>query len=392
MEDQSSDRSDLTNAGDAPTTERAVTPVGKRGRHRTFRPRAAPTAKPPMPEEPAATDTEQPGADSATETIVRPAAESVTETIAVDSPAADSTADEPPADDSVPADDEATAEDEATAVTAVDLTEPVESEPKAVRRKWFRRRAATVPIVDDSDQADEAEDTEAEDVEADPETTEAQAPATDEDDTDDADDTEDTEETEDVDDTEDVEDADEPESEPEKERVRKPAGKRLVAVVALAAALFVAAGAYGGAMLQPYLADRVAASTKRDIAQTAANAITTLFTYTPEDMDQLPQRSSQYLGGDLKDAYAKQVDALAAANKQNQVKRSAEVVGAAVESLDGSNATAVVYANISYTSAATREVPRLYLVSYRLSMQRHGSDWVIVNMPWITSKDLTQVT
>ena len=136
--------------------------------------------------------------------------------------------------------------------------------------------------------------------------------------------------------------------------------------------LFVAAGAFAGAMVQPYLSDRAVAQTKLTIARTATDAITTLFTYTPEDVDQLPARSSKYLGGDLKDAYAKQVDALAATNKQNQIKRSAQVVGTAIESLNGSDATAIVYANITYNSAATKDIPKIFLVSYRLTMQRRG--------------------
>jgi Mce-associated membrane protein len=145
-------------------------------------------------------------------------------------------------------------------------------------------------------------------------------------------------------------------------------------------------------MLEPYLADRAAADTKLDIARTATAAITTMFTYTPEDMDQLSARSAKYLGGELKDAYAKQVDALAATNKQNQIHRNAQVVGAAVESLNGPTATAMVYANVTYTSAATKDVPKIFLVSYRLTMQRKGSNWLITNMPWITSKDLTRLT
>ena len=45
--------------------------------------------------------------------------------------------------------------------------------------------------------------------------------------------------------------------------------------------LFVAAGAFAGATVQPYLVDRATVDTKLDIARTAANAITTLWTYTP---------------------------------------------------------------------------------------------------------------
>lgn len=171
----------------------------------------------------------------------------------------------------------------------------------------------------------------------------------------------------------------------------KQAGKRIAIAVMAASVLFVAAGAFGGAVLQPYLSDRAVAQTKLTIARTATDAITTLFTYTPQDVDQLPARSAKYLGGDLRDAYAKQVDALAATNKQNQIQRSVAVVGTGIESLDGPNATAVVYANITYNSAQTKDVPKIFLVSYRLSMKREGERWVITNMPWITSKDLTRL-
>lgn len=296
MEDQPTDRSDLTDAGEADTAEadagdkaRGAVPVGKRrGRHRTFRP--------------------------------RPVAAAVSDT----------------------GDAEASAEGETT-VEGVEGEEseeaeaPAELAPKAKRRRWFGGRA------------------------------DKNADAT----------------------TEEADDGGEPDGElvgP------KQAGRRMVIAVAVAAALFVAAGAFGGAVLQPYLADQAVAKTKLNIARTAAAAITTLFTYTPDDMDQLAARSAKYLGGDLKDSYAKQVDALAATNKQNQIKRNAQVVGAAVESLNGSTATAMVYANVTYNSAAVKDVPKIFLVSYRLTMQRKGSDWVITNMPWITSKDLTRVT
>jgi Mce-associated membrane protein len=297
VEDQQTDTGDLTdtqNQAGGAAQARNATPVGKRGRHRTFRPRAVTTPE---------TETAE----------VRP--EGV--------------------------DAEPDAVEETTAATEA------EAEPKPERRRLFRRRVKTEVAEPGAEAESAAQDTEGE-----------------------------------------IEDAD---SETET-KVRRPVGRRLAIGAAAAALLFVAAGAFAGAMLQPYLADRVAADTKLDIARTATNAITTLFTYTPDDMEQLPARSSKYLGGELKDAYAKQVDALAATNKQNQIHRSAQVLGAAVESLKGGDATAIVYANISYTSANTKDVPKLFLVSYRLSMQRKGSDWVIVNMPWITSKDLTKVT
>jgi Mce-associated membrane protein len=316
VEDQPTDRSDLTDAGaadaaavDAADRARRAVPVGKRrGRHRTFRPRAAAAAVP---------DTADAEATVAGEESVE----------GQESGAG-----------------EASVEGEAT----VEAEAPAEPSPKTKRRRWFRGRADKNADTTTGESAEDGEELPAEEAD---------------------------------------------EGEPDRKPVGpKQVGRRMVIAVAVAAALFVAAGAFGGAMLQPYLADQAVAKTKLNIARTAAAAITTLFTYTPDDMDQLAARSAKYLGGDLKDSYAKQVDALAATNKQNQIKRNAQVVGAAVESLNGSNATAMVYANVTYNSAAVKDVPKIFLVSYRLTMQRKGSDWVITNMPWITSKDLTRVT
>ena len=59
---------------------------------------------------------------------------------------------------------------------------------------------------------------------------------------------------------------------------RKPPGARAPIVIAVAAALFVGAGAFAGATLAPYVADRAQVDTKLTIARTAADAITTLWT------------------------------------------------------------------------------------------------------------------
>jgi Mce-associated membrane protein len=51
----------------------------------------------------------------------------------------------------------------------------------------------------------------------------------------------------------------------------------------------------------------------------------------------------------------------------------------------------MVYVNISYTSAQTKDVPRIYLIAYRLTMERERGDWLVTSMPWVTSKDLTRL-
>lgn len=159
--------------------------------------------------------------------------------------------------------------------------------------------------------------------------------------------------------------------------------------VGTSAALFVAAGAFAGATVQPYLVDRATVDTKLVIARTAAEAITTLWTYTPDDMDKLPDRSAKYLSGDFEDQYRKYVDAIVPTNKQAKVTNSTEVVGAAVESLNGSDATAIVYTNTTSKSPLTKDIPATKYLSYRVQLTRDGSHWLVTKMTTVTSLDLT---
>lgn len=172
-------------------------------------------------------------------------------------------------------------------------------------------------------------------------------------------------------------------------RGRRPVGKWSAIAAAVAAVLFVGAAAFAGAAMQPYLADRATVATKLNVARTAANAITTLWTYTPENIDKLADRASQYLSGDFQAAYRKYLDALMAPNKQAKVTNTTQVVGAAVESLSGSDATAIVYTNTASTSPATKDLPSLRYLSYRLVLQRDHARWLVTKMTTITSLDLT---
>ncbi len=170
---------------------------------------------------------------------------------------------------------------------------------------------------------------------------------------------------------------------------RTPPGARAPIAIGVAAALFVGAGAFGAAMVQPYLADRAQVDTKLTIARTAADAITTLWTYTPENMDNLADRSARFLGGDFQAQYRKYVDAIVPTNKQAQVTNTTQVVGAAVESLTGSDATAIVYTNSTSTSPLTKDIPSMRYLSYRLTMTRDHAQWLVTKMSTITSLDLT---
>jgi Mce-associated membrane protein len=172
-------------------------------------------------------------------------------------------------------------------------------------------------------------------------------------------------------------------------RERRPVGKWSAVAAAVAALLFVGSAAFAGATVQPYLTDRAAVATKLRVARTAANAITTLWTYTPDNIDKLADRAAQYLSGDFEASYRKYIDAIAAPNKQAQVTNTTQVVGAAVESLNGPDATALVYTNTTSTSPATKDIPSLKYLSYRLVMKRDRARWLVTKMTTITSLDLT---
>ena len=183
----------------------------------------------------------------------------------------------------------------------------------------------------------------------------------------------------------------EPAAEPEDAgaRPRRRAGKAIAVVVAVAAVLFVGAAGFAGSTVQPYLADRATAATKLKVARTAANAITTLWTYTPDNMDRLADRAAAYLSGDFEAQYRKFVDAIVAPNKQAKVTNHTEVTGAAVESLEGANAVVIVYTNTTSTSPLTKNVPALKYLSYRLFMKQTNGRWLVTRMTTITSLDVT---
>lgn len=166
-------------------------------------------------------------------------------------------------------------------------------------------------------------------------------------------------------------------------------GKAWAIVATVAALLFVGSAAFAGAMMQPYLADRAVVATKLKVARTAANAITTLWTYTPENMDTLADRASRYLSGDFEAQYRKFVDAIVAPNKQAKITNHTDVTGAAVETLDDRNASVIVYTNTTSTSPLTKNVPSLKYLSYRLFLKRSDSRWLVTRMTTITSLDLT---
>jgi Mce-associated membrane protein len=193
-----------------------------------------------------------------------------------------------------------------------------------------------------------------------------------------------------------ADDPDEPaeadESEPAEDVIlvpHRPAGRRLLIAATMASALVVAAAAFAGSALQPYLSERAAVDTKLDVARTAASAISTLWTYTPDNMEALPDRADVFLGGDFANEYRKYIDAIVAPNKQAQVTNTTQVMGAAVESLSADEATALVYTNSVATSPVTKNIPSLRYLSYRLTMKRDRSKWLITKMSTVTSFDLT---
>lgn len=177
----------------------------------------------------------------------------------------------------------------------------------------------------------------------------------------------------------------------QKKAKKKPKSGRLAAVVvALVAALFVGSSAFAAAMVQPYLAEQATIQMKLKVARSAANAITTLWSYTPENMDTLADRAGRYLTGDFGAQYRKFVEEkVVGPNKQLKITNSTEVTGVAVESLEGSNATVIVYTNTTATTPLKKNIPSLQYLSYRMSMKREGDRWLVTRMTTITSLDVT---
>jgi Mce-associated membrane protein len=179
---------------------------------------------------------------------------------------------------------------------------------------------------------------------------------------------------------------------PEPEPVLVPhrkAGKKLKIAAVAAGVLFIGAAAFAGATLQPFLADRAEAHVKFEVAQISADAITTLWTYTPEDMDALPDRAEKFLGGDFASDYRRYIDSIVEPNKQAQISNNTQVMGTAVESLTPTAATALVFTNSVATSPVTKGIPSLRYLSYRLDLENRDNAWLITRMTAVTSLDLT---
>jgi Mce-associated membrane protein len=190
--------------------------------------------------------------------------------------------------------------------------------------------------------------------------------------------------------TESGEDTDEAPDEPAPILVpHRTAGRGLKIAAGVAAALFVGAAGFAGATVQPYLADRAEVHTKFEVAETAANAISTLWTYTPDDMDSLPTRAGRYLAGDFAVEYKRYIDAIVEPNKQAQVSNNTQVLGTAVETLTPTEANVIVYTNSVATSPVTKGIPSLRYLSYRLTLEPRDRKWLITKMQAVSSLDLT---
>jgi Mce-associated membrane protein len=169
----------------------------------------------------------------------------------------------------------------------------------------------------------------------------------------------------------------------------RPVGRKLIIAGIAAGALVVGATAFAGAAVQPYLADRALVHNKFEVAQTAAAAVTALWTYTPDDMEKLPDRSQKYLAKQFASEYREEIDRIAAGNKQAQITNKTKVMGAAVESIGPADAVAIVYTNSVATSPLSKNIPALRYQSYRLTLTRQGGDWLIDHMTALTQLDLT---
>ena len=159
-------------------------------------------------------------------------------------------------------------------------------------------------------------------------------------------------------------------------------------MLAVPALICIAAMVFAGLTARLYLADRSEADAKRAIVQTATEALTTMWSYTPDNIDTLAARADTFLDGSFRDQYTKFVNSIAPPNKQAQITNVAQVVGAGVEALDGSDASALVYVNTTSSSPQTNNVPSLKYLSYRVDMHQKDSRWLITKLATVTSLDL----
>ncbi len=150
----------------------------------------------------------------------------------------------------------------------------------------------------------------------------------------------------------------------------RPAGKRLKIAAAAAAVLFVAGGAFIGAMAQPVIANRamVADETghrphRRECDHHAVVVHPGQHGLACRPLGPLPDRRFRL-------QYRKFIDSIVATNKQAQVTNTTSVLGTAVESVNPSEASAVVYTNSVATSPVSKNIPSLRYLSYRLEMKR----------------------
>lgn len=173
----------------------------------------------------------------------------------------------------------------------------------------------------------------------------------------------------------------------------RPAGRRRARVSAaalgLAVAAVIGAGGWAGAAVQPYLADRAAVTTRLQVARAATTAITTLWTYTPEDIGTLPDRVADYLTGDLAAQYRKDIEAIAVRYKQAEISLDSEVVGVAVDTVNGDDARALVYTNTTWSSPQTKDIPGLQYRSYVVTLRRDANRWRVARLEPITNFSLT---
>ncbi|MHA7651146.1 mammalian cell entry protein [Mycobacterium sp. ML4] len=177
---------------------------------------------------------------------------------------------------------------------------------------------------------------------------------------------------------------------PAKQKKQRKPGRLAAVAIAAVSALFVGSAAFAAAMLQPYVTEQATIDVKLKVARAAANAITTLWSYTPENMDTLADRAGRYLTGDFGAQYRKFVEEkVVGPNKQLKITNSTEVTGVAVESLDGPNATVIVYTNTTAITPLKKNIPSLQYLSYRMSMKREGDRWLVTRMTTITSLDVT---
>ncbi|MGB3771488.1 MAG: h domain protein [Rhodococcus sp. (in: high G+C Gram-positive bacteria)] len=129
--------------------------------------------------------------------------------------------------------------------------------------------------------------------------------------------------------------------------------RTLVTMIAAVVVMLVAIGSVGALVVRHQRLD-AQESARADVVRVASDQAVAMLSYRHETVDEQLAAAAGGLTGDFRDQYQKLVaEAVAPSAKEKSIDTAVTVVGASVESLDGRDATVLLFLNQVTTSAET---------------------------------------